>query len=266
MTDKENLGMTEERLIELINKEIDGLNSASEHEELMQSVSSNEHAARLYRDLLRTTKALEGVEQIAPPSYLKSHIMNSINTARALPNRQVWWLSSWMELLRKRPMARYALVFASGLCVGILFLVLANPWQHQGEPDASMVSGSVALFSDLHRLPTLESSRFETEGVNGVFRTYKTGGNVFVEIEVQSSEKLTIELNSDPVELIFDGIRRSAKAEGDVNVTQGKIILAGGRSEQAVVAFSAGGQLKGALEGRVYKGNTLLHRVMLRVQ
>lgn len=266
MTGKENLGMTEERLIELINKEIDGLNSASEHEELMQSVSSNEHAARLYRDLLQTTKALQDVGQAQPPSYLRSHIMNSINASRALPDRRVGRLSSWMEVFRGRPIARYALVFASGLCIGILFLVLASPWQHHAEPDASMVSGSMALFPDLHRLPALESARFEGEGVSGVFRTYKSGGNVFVEIEVQSSEKLTIELNSDPMELKFGGVRRSADAEGDVNVTQGKIWLSGTRSEQAIVAFFGGAVPKGSLEGRVYKGNVLLHRVMLRVQ
>jgi hypothetical protein len=266
MTAKKNIGMSEEHLIELINKEIDGLISASEHQELMQSVSSNEHAAQLYHDLLRTAKALEGIEQAPPPAYLKSHIMNSINAAPALADRSVGWLSSWIGVFRAKPMARYAVVFASGLCVGILFLVLASAWQQNAEPDASTVSGYIALFSDIHRLPVVESARFGGEGVEGVFRTYRSGGNVFVEIEVQSSEKFSIELNSDPAELRFDGIRRFAGAEGDVNVTQGKIILSGARSEQAVVAFSGGGFLKGSLEGRVYKGNSLVQRVMLRLQ
>ncbi len=266
MTEEKNLEMTEERIIELINKEIDGLNTAAEHQELMQSVSANEHAARLYRDLLGTAKVLQGIEHVSPPSYLKSQIMNSIPAAPAHSHRRIGPLSSWMEAFRGRSMTRYAVVFASGLCVGILFLVLANPWKQSAEPDASTVSGSMTFFSDLHRLPVLESARFEGDGVEGILRTYKSGGNVFVEIEVQSSDNLNIELNSDPAELRFDGIRRFAGSVGDVNVTQGKIILSGARSEQAVVAFSGVGLLKGLLEGRVYKGNVLVHQVMLRVQ
>ncbi len=265
MTLKENMGTTEERLIELMNKEIDGLNSASEHQEFLKSVSSNDHAARLYHDLVLTATALEGVEQVPPPSFLKNHIMNSISAAPATGNRRREWLSSWLTVFRTRPVARYSVVFVAGLCVGILFLVVANPWQ-RSEPDASAVSGSMTLISDLHRLPLLESSRFEGEGVEVILRTYKNEANVFVEIDVQSSDEIRIELNSDPADLRFDGIRRFAGAEGDVNVTQGKITFSGAKSEQAAIVFSGRGSLKGSVEGRVYKGNSLVHRAMLRVQ
>lgn len=266
MTTEKNTQMTDERIIELINKEIDGLNTASEHQELMRSVSSNEHTARLYHDLLRTAKALQAIEQVSPPAYLKNHILNAVTAAPVPSQQRVGSLASWRELFRSRPMARYAVVFASGLCVGILFLVLADPWKQRAEPDASTVSGSMTLFSDLHGLPILESDYFQSDGIKGALRTYKSGGNVFVEIEVQSSDNVNIELNSDPAELRFDGIRRIVGSEGDVNVTQGKIILSGARSERAVVAFSGVGLLKGSLEGRVYKGNALVHQVVLRVQ
>ena len=265
MTVKETSGMMQERLIELINNEIDGHNSASEHQELMQAVASDEHASKLYHDLLRTAAALKDVEQVQAPPYLKHLVMNSIHAIRTPSVHHNSWLPSWTAVFHSKPAVRYAVVFASGLCVGLLFLVLASPWQRHGEPEASTVSGSMALFSDLHGLPVLETARVEGEGVEGTLRTYKSGGSVFVEIEIQSADDISIELNSDPGELRFDGIRRLPGAEGEVNVTQGKVVLTGARSEQAVVAFSGGDPLKGVVEGRVFKGNVLVHRVALQV-
>lgn len=258
--------MMQERLIELINNEIDGLNSASEHQELMQHIGADERAAKLYHDLLQTATALKGVEQLPAPSYLKTRVMNSIYATRTPAVQPGTWWSSWTAMFRRKPAARYAVVFASGLCVGLLFLVLATPWQQGGEPDASAVSGSMALFSNLHHLPVLDSARFEGEGVDGVFTLYKSGSGIYVEIEVHSSEVLRIELNSDPAALRFDGIRRTPRAEGDVNVTQGRITLTMVKSDGDVVAFSKVGDVQMPVEGRVYKRGVMIRSVSLRTR
>src|SRR3990172_5494816 len=97
MTEKKSLKMTEERIIELTNKEIDGLNTAAEHQELMQIVSADEHTATLYHELLGTARVLQGIEQKSPPSYLRSHILNSIAAAPVSSRQKSAFLASWIE-------------------------------------------------------------------------------------------------------------------------------------------------------------------------
>jgi hypothetical protein len=156
-------------------------------------------------------------------------------------------------------------VFASGLCVGILFFVFANPWR-EDLTDTAKISGSMALFPDLPRLQVVDSVHIEGEGIDGAFKTYRNDGRVFVEIEVKSPEHVRVELNSDPAELVFGSIGRLAGTEGDVNVTQGKIIFTGVNSDRSIVAFSEVGFAQRPIEGRIYKGGSIVQSVTLRTK
>ncbi len=51
--------MIEERYVELINKELDGLNTESESQELEKYLSENVEALTYYEDLLRTAERVE---------------------------------------------------------------------------------------------------------------------------------------------------------------------------------------------------------------
>jgi hypothetical protein len=54
--------MIDERYIELINKELDGLNTESESKELEQFLSENDEALQYYDGLLHAASALKRVE------------------------------------------------------------------------------------------------------------------------------------------------------------------------------------------------------------
>jgi hypothetical protein len=254
----------EEQYRELINKQIDGLNDASESEELQRSLATDKEARGIYDDLLRMANALKRVEAIEPPSRLKTQILNSIRSGPASTESRSSRLSVLLEVFRRRPLARYSLVFASGLCVGVLFFVFANPWRQGTTADSSKVGGAMALLPDLSRLPVVDSARIESEGIEGTFRTFRNEGNVLVEIALNSSVNVRVEMNSDPSELTFGGISRLSGTEGLVSVTQGKIVLTDVKSDLVAVAFSSVGEIHRAVEVRIYKGDVIVQSVFVR--
>jgi len=257
--------MMEERYIELMNKEIDGLNTPSESRNLQTYLNSDSEAKNFFDDLQRTAKVLQGVEEKEPPSYLRNHILNSIKFAPTTGASQHGWIGQLAETFQSRSFRRYALVFASGLCVGILFFVFANPWRKE-LTDTTKLSGSMALFPDLSHLQVVDSVHVESEGIDGAFKTYRNEGRIFVEIALQSAENVRIELNSDSAELVFGSVGRLAGTEGDVNVTQGKIIFTGVNSDRSIVTFSEVGFAQRPIEGRIYEGGSIVHSVTLRTK
>jgi hypothetical protein len=68
----------EEKYVELMNREIDGLNSRAESAELEKYLHRNPEAGRYYRELLFVAGALNRVPEVEPPAGLKASILNSI--------------------------------------------------------------------------------------------------------------------------------------------------------------------------------------------
>jgi hypothetical protein len=254
----------EERYIELMNKEIDGLNDPSESHELQKYLDANKEARGFYEDLLRMANAFRRMEEVQPPSNLKIRILNSLGRGSNAVRSRSNWIAALVETFRRRPITRYALVFASGLCVGVLFFVFANPWRQGSTSDTSKASGSMALLPDLSHLLVVDSAHIESDGIDGTFRTFRSGRNVLVEIAVNASENVRVEMNSDPSELAFGGISRLAGTEGLVSVTQGKIVLTDVKSDHIAVAFSSAGEIHRSVEGRIYKGDVIVQSVSIR--
>ena len=256
--------MIDERYIELINKELDGFNTGSESKELEQFLSENDEALKYYDELLRTASALKRVDQVEPPSFLKTHILNSIK-ALPIPTRSGFgWVDNVLELFRQRPIARYAVVFASGLCVGILFLLIADPWRQDGMPDASKVSGSMVLPKEISRLQKIDSVALDGSGFRSIFKTLRGDGNITVECAVASSENLRLELSADPEELKFIGVNRLGGTDNDVMATGGRVIFTGTRSEHGLITFAEVASPQQPIEVRVYKGGTIVGNASVR--
>lgn len=257
--------MIEERYVELMNRQLDGLITEAESRKLREYLSKNDKAQRAYEDLVNMARALGKVEEVQPPVYLKSHILNSIRQTPTPERTRSGFVANLVEFLSRRSFTRYALVFTSGLCVGILFFILANPLREDAGPDASKLSGSAILFPDISTLAPIDSARVESEGIDAMFKTYRVTGRVIVDLSVSSPEAVTVELNSDPLELKFGGIGKITGSEGEVSVTQGKIRFMSITSNRCIVTFLESGQTRGSLEGRVYRGTRIVQSRTLRI-
>ena len=256
--------MLDERTIELINKELDGVNTEAESRELEQFLGQDREALQYYDELLRAASALKRVEQVEPPSFLKTHILNSVR-ALPVPIRSGFrWINNVLEAFRQRPIARYAIVFASGLCVGILLLVLTDSLRQDEMPDASKVSGSMVLAREISRLQKIDSVAFDGSGFRSVFKTFRGDGNITVECVVTANEDLRVQVSADLDELRFVGFSRFGGTENDVMATGGTVIFTGTRSEHGLITFRQVASPRQPIEVRVYKGGTVIGNVSVR--
>jgi hypothetical protein len=256
--------MIDERYIELINKELDGFNTEAGSRELEQFLSENSEALQYYDELLRAASALKRVEQVEPPSFLKTHILNSVR-ALPVPRRSgIGWISTVLDVFRQRPIARYAVVFASGLCVGILILVLADSWRQDEMPDASKVSGSLVLPKEILRLQKIDSVALDGSGFRSFFKTLRGDGNITVECVVAASENLRVELSAELDELKFVGVNRLEGTDNDVFATGGRVIFTGTKSEHGLITFAEVASPQQPIEVRLYKRGTVIGNVSIR--
>jgi|GEM_PF-3184780 len=256
--------MIDERYVELINKELDGFNTESESKELQQFLSENGEALQYYDELLRAASALKRVDQVEPPSFLKTHILNSIKSLPVPVRSGLGWMNTVLDLFRQRPSVRYGVVFASGLCIGILLFAIVGPWRRDGMPLASKVSGSMVSRTEISRLHVIDSVALDGSGFQSVFKTFRGDGNVTVECAVEADENLRLELSADPRELKFMGFNRLGGTDIDVIATGGKIVFTGAKSEHGLITFTEVASPQQPIEVRIYKEGTVVGNVSIR--
>ena len=118
--------MIEERHIELMNQEIDGVNSPEESRELQRLLDTSPEAKRYYEELLRLGDAFGEIEDLDPPSGMRGAILSAVD-AKKRPGQVESDSVSWFEALRSVLSPRVAYGFAAGLVLGIgLYAVLSN--------------------------------------------------------------------------------------------------------------------------------------------
>jgi hypothetical protein len=254
--------MIDDRTIELINKELDSLNSETESKELETLLSENDEALKYYDELLRAASVLKRIQEVEPPSFLKTQILNSI---KSLPvPKKVGFLDGIFTIFRQRPVARYAVVFACGLCVGILLLVVADPWHQDEIPDTAKVSGTMIVPADVSHLPKIDSVTVDGSGFRGMFKTLRGDGTITVECAVASTENLRLEMSADQEELKFVAINRLGGTDNDVMATGGRVIFTGTKSEHGLITYTELAAPRQPIEVRMYKGGAVVGTVSIR--
>ena len=71
--------MIDQKYIELINHEIDGVITPKQKSMLDNYLKKNPQAEKLYQELIATSKIIDQIPAIEPSENLKKRIMNSID-------------------------------------------------------------------------------------------------------------------------------------------------------------------------------------------
>ncbi|MCU0643870.1 MAG: hypothetical protein MUC94_06380 [bacterium] len=112
--------MIDEKYIELMNKEIDGVITKSEQERLHNYLSANSEAQKLYNDLRQTSELLSKIPRVEPSPNIKKYVMNSIDLNRYSKATKPGRLKALVSNLLIKPTPKLAYAFALGILVGIL--------------------------------------------------------------------------------------------------------------------------------------------------
>jgi hypothetical protein len=133
--------MIEKHFIELMNREIDGVNSPDESMALQTYLKSSEEGRRRYEELQGVVRMFSAAGDITPPSHLDRTIMASIVEREATHGARTE-RRSILDVLSPRRKLAYS--FAAGLACGLILLfVLLNALSRPNKLDRKDLYGAL---------------------------------------------------------------------------------------------------------------------------
>jgi hypothetical protein len=199
--------MTDDRLSELINKEISGKITVQERDELHEYLRNNPAAQKTYRELLRTSELLSEMREVEPPVHLKRRIMHSLDFGRyeAIESRPVLELVSRVRRLGLRPRLAYA--FALGVVVGLLvFSQFVTERAGRYPPDVRALYGTIGIPKDAS-LTVIEQVPIDLAQAAGRINLSQFADLLIFEIALRSTRQFEVLLEYDPAQVTLNGLR-----------------------------------------------------------
>ena len=260
--------MTEEKFIELVNKEIDGLNSPRESEELKVYLQSNAEARELSQDLLKLSTVLSRVEEVDPPHSLTSDILRAVRTSGKRSSSEPTFVRWIKELVESRTTFQYAYVFSAGLILGIALysLVGVHP-STSGVADPSSLSGSIIINSAAYPFTEGPGYQFtvEAESVSGSIVTKRSENLAVIELDIQSAGQVEVAIQFRPETLRFKGFSQSQPATGSRSVEESSFRLTTQGNNRYILAFERLTKDPSEVAVTVVRNSTELHRQSLKI-
>lgn len=194
--------MIDEKYIELIHKEIDGVIRPEEQRMLKAYLNENPEAQTLYRELLQTVQLLNQVEEIEPSANLKERIMSSIDPNKSEAPRQKPASVSFMFRWFVKP----AYTFALGMIAGLLIygLVVENLIQKHS-PDTNGLYGVMGINENMSGKKAQKVSVLLPE-IKGTISMRQAESAVRLEANLTTPYECDIIMEYDPSQIRFDGM------------------------------------------------------------
>jgi hypothetical protein len=117
--------MIEKRYIELINGEIDGVNTPEESSELRRYFGSHPEAQQYYDELKEIGRAFAEMQDLDPPRELRGSILASVAKRSRSPRKESF-AARILERLMPQARPRYAFAFATGVLVGFCVFAISS--------------------------------------------------------------------------------------------------------------------------------------------
>ena len=111
--------MNEKRWLELMNGELDGVNTPEESAALRSHIASSEEARRRFDELGRMARMFADAGEVKPPAAMEARIMDAIAARDAAAGRDRGFLLDFLS-----PRRKVAYSFAAGIAVGIVIFVI----------------------------------------------------------------------------------------------------------------------------------------------
>lgn len=181
-----------DRIIELVNADIDGELSGPERAELSRVLLADPAARALRDDLARTCAALDALEPVELPAGLHESIMGALPPAPIRVEPKIRWA------FLRQPGFRYAATFAGGLLVSAL--ALQGGITRQDGLDSRELAGTIAsLASDPSRIDV------SLPQVRGAITLEGTAASPVVQTHLAATQPVRVIARSAGREVRLDG-------------------------------------------------------------
>lgn len=213
MSNSGHIHIIEEKYIELMNREVDGLTSGKEKAELKRYLRKNPEAERYYRELQFVAGVLNRVPEVEPPAELKASILRSIfgeeagasaaareagAAAGAEPGVRVGAGAvrarrplSILDVFRVKWEPRLAYVLAA--CVAVAFFLFVLFWRvvPGGAPrDLEALYGSIVSKPEAGQLLVVQPIEFTSPGVDGEVHVRYEATRILVALDLRSDSRI----------------------------------------------------------------------------
>ncbi|UCD95343.1 MAG: hypothetical protein JSU69_04640 [Candidatus Zixiibacteriota bacterium] len=200
--------MNNAEIIELINKELDGLISDEEFERLNEILEMNPSARRLRAEHRKIAEKLATVEPVEPPSDLKVNILKKIDARKYALARPRSVIDRFLELWT-RSRAAYAYSFVAGAAVGaaVLLVCLYGISDHMPLNNNELV-GTVITQADSDEFRVVDKAEFSPAEASGLVTVRRNNGAILVRVDVVSSDEIELVFEFDETSVLFAGYER----------------------------------------------------------
>jgi hypothetical protein len=207
----------------LLNRAVDGENTAEEAAALEARLARDPGLRARHEGLRRATETLGRVEEVEAPRDLVDGVLLSIRARRPLVARRAPWGEPLLSLLAGALRSRPVVAFASGLALGVLVAALVAP--SLGTLERSEIAGTILPPGRLGHLETVELAPFQFEGGRGEATTKRGPGVVVAEVRLDSPPAIDLAMEFDAAVFAPRGFERSGGGGGDVVLGRDRLRL-----------------------------------------
>src|SRR5260221_1226420 len=212
--------MIDELHSDLINREIDGLNSEKESQKLTEFLSQNAGARALYQDLLKMRDLLAKDEALEPPPNLKKIILNSIQVRENPSRRTSWYSRSIFPALLPRMHAVSVFTLLAGVMLGFMSYSLMNK---NVSDDLSGLYGTMAAHGLSQKFETTDEAALNLPVGTGDITLKRAEGKVLAELRLNAEDHLTAHIEYPENTLSFSLYGQSANGARCLSFAQNSL-------------------------------------------
>ncbi|MCG3118328.1 MAG: hypothetical protein ALAOOOJD_00507 [bacterium] len=197
--------MSSDKYIELIHREIDGLNSPAESAQLRDELAANPEARQFYDEMQATASLLQEVKAVEPPAHLPHVIMNRLPANRYGASSQASWWAGLREWLEVKFNFNYVYAFAGGLAVGVALFALFSQTTLPSL-DSDQLTGTMIQRDDKEALQTIKNLEINREGVTGKIEVKQSVEMVRAELRLDSAQPIELTISFDDQQFGFTSL------------------------------------------------------------
>ncbi len=229
--------MIDDRYIELMNGEIDGMNSPEQSRDLKEYLRTHPEAQSHFDQLRALENVFEEAKRITPPREMRENVLSLLFDGKQgeESKRISFFVRSFFK---EQPKRRLLYVFGTGLITGVLLFSLIALFVPPGdELDFGKLYGTLTLMKNEKALFISEPISFNVSGVSGFVRVRYAMEKIFVELKLVSRSQARVTIQHNP-RVRFEGLSVSGEAEHRTEITKVETMLIHSGDREYLFLFS----------------------------
>lgn len=209
--------MLEKKVLDLLNQELDNTNSDKDQARIRRILEKKPEARKYLDDLQEMSLMFRRVNDVPPPSHLKSRILNALpfpKPARVVHSSPI---RAFLREVQTGLRLRYAYAFAGGAVAGILLFALFTSQPADSENMAgTMGANQPAVLAEA-------GANVNLGEVSGTITAKQLASSIVVDLVLKADREVDVVLNFDPRSIRFDSFRPAENAVGTFAVLNGQL-------------------------------------------